>query len=255
VRQADFEDMFDSKFEVVGADQKVHPLIIKDRPVADETARLMAEVAQQNITPQTQVTWQNKGMFMRLVENHRLREFLPQCEAMRRGLATVVPYGIVSLFTPEELELEVCGRVTIDVAVLRANTDYGSSVSPEDNHIRLFWEMMSERFDDNERAKFLRFVWGRSRLPLPGVTWERKFKISNHSKSLQNPARVDDYLPDAHTCFFSLDLPRYTTMDAMYKKMLYAITTCISTDADHSLNRGGADAFASDDSEDEEDDN
>src|SRR4051812_12314659 len=33
----------------------------------------------------------------------RLEEFKPQCAAMRRGLATVVPYAVLSLFTWEEL--------------------------------------------------------------------------------------------------------------------------------------------------------
>ena len=35
--------------------------------------------------------------------------------------------------------------------------------SENDAHIRLFWRMMTERFDDVARSKFLAFVWGRSR--------------------------------------------------------------------------------------------
>ena len=82
------------------------------------------------------------------------------------------------------------------------------------------------------------------------IVGKRKFKISKHTKSISNAHRVNEYLPTAHTCFFQLDLPKYTNIDAMYKRILYAITHCSAIDGDTSLNRGGADMDASSDSED-----
>jgi hypothetical protein len=37
--------------------------------------------------------------------------------------------------------------------------------------IALFWEMITDRFDDDTRCKFLAFVWARSRLPTRFVFW------------------------------------------------------------------------------------
>lgn len=64
-----------------------------------------------------------------------------------------------------------------------------------------FWAVLSAMTPEL-RCQFLRFVWGRSRLPLlrDGATWPRKFKIT---------ARSGDLLPHSHMCFFHLELPRY----------------------------------------------
>ena len=75
--------------------------------------------------------------------------------------------------------------------------------------------------------------------------------MSKHSKSISNAHRVNEYLPAAHTCFFQLELPRYTNLEAMHRRMLYAITHCSAIDGDASLNRGGADMNASSDSEED----
>ena len=67
--------------------------------------------------------------------------------------------------------------------------------------------------------------------------------MARHSKSAQNN-RPDQYLPDSHTCFFTLDLPRYSSIGICCEKLRYAITHCISVDGDSSLNHGGADMNA-----------
>lgn len=45
-------------------------------------------------------------------------------------------------------------------------------------------------------------------------------------------------MPQAHTCFFSIELPAYSSVDAMRGKLLYAIHNCRAIDTDGS--RGGA---------------
>jgi hypothetical protein len=71
-----------------------------------------------------------------------------------------------------------------------------------------------------DRVMFLRFCWGRSRLPAAG-RWgnERKFKLSKLSKQGTNDAT----LPLAHSCFFNLELPDYSTQDIMRKRLLTAM--------------------------------
>ena len=44
--------------------------------------------------------------------------------------------------------------------------------------------------------------------------------------------KPDSYLPKAHTCFFSINLPKYTSKAMMTEKLRYAITNCTEMDAD-----------------------
>jgi len=213
-----FSQLVDYKFEIIGSDQKTHPLIPGGKNIA--------------------VNWENKDRFMELYEKFRLNEFTEQCAAIRKGLAAVIPERALALLTWQELELLVCGRPTIDVDLWERNTVY-EGCSPSDPHIRLFWEMVRTRFNDAERAALLRFVYGRSRLPLRSEDFEKPFKVAQHSKaSNAGDEKAQNYLPDAHTCFFQLDLPRYRSLDIMHKKMLFAITHCVSTDGDSSYNPG-----------------
>ena len=89
---------------------------------------------------------------------------------------------------------------------------------------------MSSRFDEHERAAFIQFVWGRSRLPLVASEFERKFKIQRlHPRP---GALADEYLPVAHTCFFSLEIPAYSSLEVLHRKLLYAINNCVAIDSD-----------------------
>ena len=90
--------------------------------------------------------------------------------------------------------------------------------------------MLEERFDDAQRAQFIQFVWGRSRLPLRARDFEKPFRINRLAESEREP---DKYLPVAHTCFFSLDLPRYSSVDIMAERLLYAMTEGTAIDADN----------------------
>ena len=43
---------------------------------------------------------------------------------------------------------------------------------------------------------------------------------------------LNRYFPVAHTCFFSLELPAYSTLDIMKEKLRYAIFNCEAIDGD-----------------------
>ena len=76
---------------------------------------------------------------------------------------------------------------------------------------------------------FLRFSWGRSRLPLTKADFgSEKFIITKleHSKP-------DSRLPIAHTRFFTPDLPAYSSAEALRAKLTYAIFNCVSIDGDN----------------------
>jgi len=72
---------------------------------------------------------------------------------------------------------------------------------------------------------FLRFVWGRSRLPTSESDWNQQFTV--------HAIRVsDESLPIAHTCFFSIEIPRYSSYEITRAKILYAIFHCTAIDVD-----------------------
>eukprot|EP00474_Spongospora_subterranea_P005021 CRZ05479.1 hypothetical protein [Spongospora subterranea] len=208
VNAENFEELVSMNFSITGSDGEDVDLI----PNGSEIA----------------VTWANRAEFVQRLVEYRRREFKVQCDAMRRGLSCVVPAPMLSLFSWAELELMVCGRPAFNLDLLKSMTTY-EWCSPTDAHIVAFWEVMYNRFDDAQRVDFLKFVWGRSRLPVSAADFDCKFKVSNMPKSRQNP---DAYLPISHTCFFSIELPRYTSPSVMYDRLLYAITNCVSIDAD-----------------------
>ena len=85
-------------------------------------------------------------------------------------------------------------------------------------------------FDDDQRGAYLKFVWGRSRLPL---------NLKNYDTNNYGCHRIDvrkdmnkKGFPQAHTCFFSIDLPEYPTEKIMREKLLTAITMCGEIDTD-----------------------
>jgi len=169
------------------------------------------------------VTVENRMEFVDLALTYRLNEFKEQVSAMRKGLGTIIPVQLLPMFTWQQLERLVCGKREIDIALLKANTQY-RQVQPKDPHIKFFWDALEE-MSHTQRQQFLRFVWGQTRLPTE-ASWRQKFQIQPHRMN------DDSTLPVSHTCFFSLELPKYTSFDVMKKKLLYAIANCEAIDTD-----------------------
>ena len=55
---------------------------------------------------------------------------------------------------------------------------------------------------------------------------------------LLNIVHVTIYSPIAHTCGFSIEMPKYTTLEVMVKKVMWAMQNCGSVDADGGLSSG-----------------
>lgn len=156
------------------------------------------------------------GHFLTLFVTARLEEMKLPITCFRTGLLSILPESAVSLMTWEELEHLVCGSRTIDIDRLRENTEYDDDVPPEDPHILHFWEVLEE-FDESEKSAFLKFVWARPSLPPRGVEFTQKMRIL--SATGEDPAASqDNFLPKAHTCFFSINLPRYSSKKVRNRK-------------------------------------
>ena len=169
------------------------------------------------------VTFENRKEYAELVEKRRLEEGLPQLKAICNGLHKIVPQALVRLYSWRELENNVCGKPTFKVEALKKITSY-AGCGERDEFIQFFWQALEE-FSDEERSLYLRFVWGRSRMP----TYCERYRHYIHIKRSANP---DGSLPVGHTCGFQLDLPKYSSVDKTKDKVLYAIRFCQSIDAD-----------------------
>jgi len=169
------------------------------------------------------VTFEMRDEFVRLSVQYRLHEGDQHIRAIKKGLHAIVPANMLSLFSGYDLELMVCGNPMVDLKVLRKHTQY-RHISAGSTLIKNLWKCL-ESFNMEERQLFLRFVWGRSRLPVSEGDWTQEFTVLALNAG-------DDKLPISHTCFFSLDLPMYSSYEVMRKKLLFAIFNCQAIDID-----------------------
>ncbi|CAG7818352.1 unnamed protein product [Allacma fusca] len=173
------------------------------------------------------INFENRHEYYKLALHFRLHEFDECVAAVREGMARVVPVPLLSLFTGFELETMVCGSPDIPLALLKSVATY-KGIDPSAPLIQWFWEVMEE-FTNQERSLFLRFVWGRTRLPRTIADFRgRDFVIQIMDK--YNPP--DHFLPESYTCFFLLKMPRYSCKYVLREKLKYAIHFCKSIDTD-----------------------
>lgn len=171
------------------------------------------------------VTFDNRMEYVRLEEQYRLHEFDTAIGSIRRGLGTIIPVHLLSLFTPSEVETMVCGAREVDIEFLKRHTEYQRGIRPTDPHVRFMWQALEE-MTQKERQLFIRFVSGQSRLWSDDAAFVQKFKL------MPSPVDNDVILPVSHTCFFSLELPKYSSLEVMRAKLLYAAENCTMIDAD-----------------------
>jgi len=165
------------------------------------------------------VTYENRDLYLKLAKQTRMNEFNEQVKAIRNGLHKVVPKAVLVLMTWQELEKRICGDPEITVDALKKSTHYEDFEDEDDITIRYFWQAI-EKFTNEDRSRFLRFVTGRRRLPTP--LYISKSKSSTPVNSL----------PESATCSHTLFLPNYSSATHAEEKLRYAAYNCIAIDAD-----------------------
>jgi hypothetical protein len=184
------------------------------------------EVSLHRFGENVQLKSSNRLKYCTELENYMLTEMNNVASAVRFGLITIIPLPILRLISGEELELLSCGNKVMDINLLESICCY-SGCSSNDTHIVYFWEVMRE-ITEEDRAAVIKFIWGRSRLPLTKDGFSRNFNIQR----LTSRYSADLLLPLAHTCFFQLDLPFYTSKEILRTKLLYAVYNCTVIDGD-----------------------
>lgn len=166
------------------------------------------------------VTDANKGEYVRLITELRTTtEIRAQIDAFVDAFHELIPKELISIFSDHELELLISGLPAIDIDDLRANTEY-HGLSESSDVVQWFWSALST-FDGEEKALFIQFVTGTSKVPiggfrsLQGMSGIQRFQI--------HKASGVDRLPSSHTCFNQLDLPDYSSPESLAEKLRIAI--------------------------------
>ena len=118
----------------------------------------------------------------------------------------MVPPELISLFNEKELELLISGLPDIDLDDLQANTEY-TNWRASDRNIEWFWTVLRE-FTKEEKANFLQFVSGTSKVPIGGFAQLQGMRGVQRF-NIHRAYGGQGLLPAAHTCFNQLDLPEY----------------------------------------------
>jgi E3 ubiquitin-protein ligase HUWE1 len=167
-----------------------------------------------------QVTDANKEEYVRLVAHHRMTVAIKsQIDYFLQGFHDLVPAEKVSIFDAQELELFISGLPEIDLEDLRAYTEY-VNYKATDVQITYFWRVLKQ-FTQQEKALFLQFVTGTSKVPLEG--FKALYGADGPKRFNINKAYGTHLLPAAHTCFNQLDLPEYDSEEKLKEKLLIAI--------------------------------
>jgi hypothetical protein len=172
------------------------------------------------------VTDANKKRYLTLLARYRLNLLnepaLPQArslqlEAFAEGFYSIIPPGALENFDENELELLVCGMPDIPVPEFKKHVLYpelpNASALPI---IQWFWQSV-ENMSQSERARLLQFWTGSSQLPPGGFSaFDPKINIKLNFSPLS-------HLPVSHTCFNTLELPRYKSFQQLDQRLTLAI--------------------------------
>ena len=165
------------------------------------------------------VTYDDRLEYCKLVKEKRMEESKAQIAAIHEGLVKVVPDEVLSLLTWQELELKVCGNPEITMEALKKSARYEGDLNEKSPRVQMMWDAL-EKFTNEERSRFLRFITGRRRLP---CTIFINFVGTDDGK-----------LPQSSTCSNALYLPKYSNVDEAVEKLRYAAYNCVAIDTDMS---------------------
>lgn len=172
------------------------------------------------------VTNNNRQEYMQLKMKHiMLDRTKSQLAHFLRGIYDVVPETWLSIFDYRELELLLCGLPNINVQDWKANTKYkGIFATKGAKHkvIQWFWEVL-EKASQEQRARFLQFCTGTSRVPVQGFRALQGSDGNIKTFVIQSADIKTTVFPKAHTCFNRIELPVYKSRDQLIHFMMQTI--------------------------------
>lgn len=169
------------------------------------------------------VTEENRHDYVnRWVDFYMNQSISGQFNSFFSGFQTVIGGNALSLFSPAEIEMIICGNsdTRLDTESLKSITRYNGWGSKEDalkcDVVIWLWEWLAE-LDSDRQKKFLCFVTGSDRIPATGVS-TMSFKIT------KLPSYGRCKLPVAHTCFNEICLYDYRSKEDMVRMLDISIS-------------------------------
>lgn len=199
---------------------------VGEGPISASTSQNVVELCP--LGKERKVMPRNAMEYADLLESFRLTEVKTQVDALKRGMAPLVPARLLPMFNWQELQSLCCGVTDVDVEFLHSRTKYIGGLRVTDRAVKFLWDVLGNDFSPEDRTQFLRFVWGRERM---SEVDEITFTIGPHLQA-RDSGDPDKYLPQAHTCFMSLSLPNYSSKEILRKRLHFAIYNCNAIDAD-----------------------
>ena len=175
----------------------------------------------------TRVTAANASSFCQMIAERRLGPLRKPIRAIRKGLLNIIPERAVQLCRWKDVQIMVCGPSEIDMAMLQRHTRYLSPLSPNHEFVKRFWNVFAS-LSMRERSMLIRYAWGRSKLPRGDENWvkgdgRRLYFLLSPLMDENLQPRGDDSLVEAHTCFFQLKTPLYSTEEILKQKMMQSV--------------------------------
>ena len=170
---------------------------------------------------QIPVNNKNKQKYVELMVKSRMsHDVEKQTNSLVTGVREIVPVKMLKRFDASELEWLISGSVEIDLSDWKENTLYSSGISDQNPVVRYFWRAVEE-FENEDRLRLLQFITGSSSIPLNG--FQGLTSTHGHVQRFTIRLIFGDGLPESHTCFNRLDIPRYDTFEELKTKLLFAI--------------------------------
>ena len=130
---------------------------------------------------------------------------------MRTGMADLAGENIPAIYTFDQFEKLIIGIEELTDDILINGIDFRCDTQIKNWLIETIKEM-----NEQERRQFCLFVTGTVQ---PGLETAGTWITVNDAYSIDRNS-----LPEAHTCFNTLDIPNYRSKEVLKQKLLLAIT-------------------------------
>ncbi|CCI40517.1 unnamed protein product [Albugo candida] len=137
-----------------------------------------------------------------------LDRYASQLQAFSEGFLEVIPQEKLMIFDYQELELVMCGLPQIHVDDWKTHSVIHPPNFANSDVVRWFWEVLHD-LNQEERARFLQFSTGSSRVPVQGFRALTSFDGRLCPFNIRPIADQSRGFPKVHTCFNRIDLPVY----------------------------------------------
>lgn len=228
--QAQDEDYYKSLKKLTELKPEDVPNMYLDFTVTEESMGVRQDIDLVDGGREKEVNGENLSEYLEANLKYRLlgRTKLQLTELLL-GFFDIIPEPALTVFDANELELILCGLPDIDIDDWKANTLYVGMFTTKGRVHEVcdwFWQIVSEEFDSEMKARLLQFVTGSSGVPARGFSVLQGIDGNIKKFTLNGVDVAACGFPRSHTCFNRIDLPCYSSKKELQEKLKIAITMC-----------------------------